>query len=127
MITVGNIAEKQYVALDGKGYLCIADRAEKFKLSDLDGAPLLKNQLPGERVVHVRDSSNISVMLFEGEDGFEDDDIIYNFLIAGRKIKHQTENKGVFYTVPAGDGTWKQYPADKAFVATPTPLLLRVL
>ncbi|QAX84198.1 hypothetical protein C2E19_10125 [Pseudomonas sp. DTU12.3] len=128
MITVGNITRGEYVGLTSEGYLHVVNAAVKFTIKDLQGISLLQHQdVGGQVVVHMRAREVEPVILFDGNDAFDDLDTLHNCLIAGRKIRHETENKGVFYTVPTGQGSWEKCPADQQYAATPTPLILNIL
>ena len=127
VITVGNSDREEFVGINREGYLCISTEVTLFTLVDLDGRPLSKDQSAGEKVVHLVAAGNSPVILYDGADGFDDLDNIYNFLIAGRKLREQSEEKGVFYIVPTGEGTWEDHPADEPYTAKPTPLVLTIL
>ncbi len=127
MLALGDDADGQYIGLNASGYLCLNSVGEIFNIGELDGATPV-GEVPGETAVYLTaNSDGACVMLFGGADAFDDPDVVYNFLIAGRKLKRFTENKGVFYVVPNGRGTWEQFPADQRYIGNATPLMLNVL
>ncbi|WP_150674199.1 hypothetical protein [Pseudomonas fluorescens] len=126
-VSAGNIAEKQYVALDSDGYLCIGDRVEQFNILDLENNFLAnKNHPQGEVVINLYSSRSERVMQFDGDDAFDDQETLYNFLIAGRKVRRENLSGEVTYIVPDGRGAWMKYPADKPFMPKPVPILLNI-
>lgn len=126
LISVGDMENKQFVALDSEGYLCIRDRAEGFTLQNLRGESLSRVAPKGEVVINIYATALAPVMQFDGDDAFDDMDTLYNFLIVGRKLKCVNSDGDVYYMVPTGTGTWKKYPADKSFTAKPVPIVLEI-
>lgn len=127
IVTVGDLAGRQYVGLDKDGYLCVKDRAEDFTLLDSESNAVVKNYLPQGKIgVHMYASDRARVMQFDGDDAYDDLDTLYNFLIAGRKIRSEDSNGDVFYYVPTGDGAWVKHPAHKPYTATPVQIVLDV-
>lgn len=126
-VSAGNIEEKQYIALDSDGYLCIGDRVEQFCILDLDNNFLAnKNHPQGEVVISLYSSRGEHVIQFEGDNAFDDQDTLYNFLIAGRKVRRENLSGEISYVVPNGRGAWVKYPADKSFTPKPVPIVLNV-
>ncbi|KAB0494731.1 hypothetical protein [Pseudomonas vancouverensis] len=126
LISVGDMDNKQRVALDSDGYLCISDRAESFTLRTLDQQLLSRSPSKGGVVINAYAKSSAAVIQFDGDDAFDDQDTLYNFLIAAMKLERVDSNRDVYYKVPTGTGTWKKHPADKAFTAKPVPIVLNV-
>lgn len=126
IVTVGDLNGRQYIGLDNDGYLCVKDRAENFTLLDSESNAIVKNLPQGKKGVHMYASYNARVMQFDGDDAYDDPDTLYNFLIAGQKIRREDLNGDVFYFVPAGDGTWVKHPADKPYTAKPVQIVLDV-
>lgn len=127
LVSVGDIAGKQYVALSDDGYLGIGTRAEHFGIFDLENnSPLSKNHPQGEVVINLYSSRSERVIQFDGDDAFDDQETLYNFLIAGRKVRRENLSGEVTYIVPDGRGAWMKYPADKPFTPKPVPILLNI-
>jgi hypothetical protein len=127
LVSAGDISGKQYIDLDGDGYFCIGSRAEPFSILDLENKSLAKKNHPqGEVVVNMQSSKSERVIQFNGDDAFDDPDTLYNFLIAGRKIRRENLSGEVAYMVPDGQGAWMRYPADKSFTPKPVPIVLNI-
>ncbi|WP_223467091.1 hypothetical protein [Pseudomonas sp. GL-RE-26] len=127
LVSAGDISGKQYVALDGDGYLGIGNRAERFSILDLENNFLAKKNLPqGEVVINLYSSRNERVIQFDGDDAFDDQETLYNFLIAGRKVRRENLSGEVTYMVPDGRGAWVRCSGDKSFTPKPVPIVLNI-
>ncbi|WP_347911328.1 hypothetical protein [Pseudomonas grandcourensis] len=127
IVSVGDIAGKQYVVLDDDGYLGIGKRAEHFGIFDLENSsPLSRNHPQGEVDIYLYSSKTERVMQFEGDNAFDDQETLYNFLIAGRKVRRENLSGEVSYMVPDGRGAWMRYPANKPFTPKPVPIVLNI-
>ena len=126
-ITAGELEGRQYVGWDQRGFLRIQDRPEVFFLKDS------KNQWVSRsyHLLHVAQfgmfaSDGAAVIHFE-HDRPEDVTQIYNYLIAARKIKRENiYREDNVYLVPAGNGGWVEYPADKLYSVSPAQIVLNV-
>lgn len=129
IITVvgGGEANGQYVGLDKDGYLCIRDMPVTFTFLDSEDRKLAWNNLPqGKADVRMFTSDGSAIMQFGGDDAFEDLDTLYNFLIAGRKVRNENIRGDVVYVVPTGQDSWVKYPAEKPYTAKPVQIALDI-
>lgn len=127
IVTAGDEADWQYVGLDKEGYLCVSDKPVTFMFLDSEDRKLAWNNLPkGKADVRMFTSDGSAIMQFGGADAFEERDTLYNFLIAGQKVRSENIGGDVFCLVPTGEDSWVKYPADKPYTAKPVQIVLDV-
>lgn len=124
---VGGEANGQYVGLDQEGYLCVSEKLSTFNFLDSQDEMLTWSNFPqGKAVVRMFTSDGSAIMQFGGDNAFEDNDTLYNFLIAGRKVRKENVRGDVAYVVPSGEDSWMDYPADKPYTAKPVQIVLDI-
>jgi len=115
------------VSCDEKGYLELKTQPTIFHLLDADtGSMDWSGTSPGSALINLSTVYGGSVLQFGGDDGFDDRDVIYNFLIAAQKIKVEAVSNTTKYIVPTGEGGWKDYPENQSYSPKPVSIGLSI-
>lgn len=115
-----------WIGCDERGFLTLKADPTMFHLFDSASGSAWGSASQGSRVVHLVTAYGAPVLQFGGDDGFDDADTLYNFLIAAQKIKVDTVRSTTRYLVPTGDGRWLEYPESKPYSAKPASIELTI-
>lgn len=122
-LTVGD----KFVSMNSDGYICVDNVGEFFAINPSRGRVLVSDSLPqGKFEVSLTSKELGAPVILYGYGESFDDERIYDFLIAARKVGRMNRHRDIDYYVPTGDGSWIKYPENKPYNVTPVQITLEV-
>jgi hypothetical protein len=115
-----------WIGCNEKGFLTLNADPAMFQLFDSASGSVWGGASQGSKMVNLVTACGAPVLQFGGDDGFEDADTLYNFLIAAQKIKVDSIRGTTKYLVPTGDDSWIECPEKKPYSAKPASIELTI-
>lgn len=114
-----------FLQCDEKGFLHLSEKAETFMLIDNETASRVTNP-PEEDFDSLKLwSCNYGPVLEFWKDGFKDEEVQYNYLMAAHKVKVERVDWSVKYIVPDGRGAWVECREGQSY--DPKPALMSLI
>jgi hypothetical protein len=115
-----------YIKCDEKGFLRLQASADIFYLENTATGSNFWESPPLENDRVTLRSLDGPVLQFEGPDGFKDVEVLYNFLIAAKKLKNSSIKRTENYMVPNGNGGWIDHPEGQPYSPKPVSIKLNI-
>ena len=122
--TIKVAGQDSWVGCDKEGFLVLQSTPVYFHLFNAEDGLGWYGTNTGAAVIKLITATGDRVLLFGGDDSFEDPDTLYNFLIAAKPKKVVAYWGEVQYLVPNGDGHWVEHSESKPYRPEPVSIAL---
>jgi hypothetical protein len=117
--------QDKWIGCGERGFLTLNAQPAYFNVFDAETGSGWSGASSGG-VINLITATGDPVLQFGGDDGFDDEDALYNFLIAAQKVKIDIIGGGARYLVPSESNSWLEYSESKWYSPKPASIALNI-